>query len=527
MIPYKFLSVVKDVPPTGYWDHALIHDIFTDARFTENPNQGSLVVIPGKNQGGFIKKINEELNKLKWVVLIITSDEERNFPVEKIKHPNVKIWVQNPKQARHDEYGKWPLGYTSETRKNLNLETKDLDFFFAGQVTHKRRVDFIQSLRTITRLNGELFASEGFAQGLPPDEYMGLMNRAKVVPAPSGPVCAESFRVYEALETGAIPIADAESPQGDKDYWDYLFGTVPFPTIQGITNLPGYINDQVENFQSKANKIQAWWIRTKRNLKHSLINDVAELTGEKVNEAITVIVPVSPIKSHPSTEILEKCIASIRHHLNCEIIITFDGVPEYQEKKRKDYEEFTRRALFLCNTKWNATPLIFDEHTHQVGMARKALELIDTPTVLYVEGDTGFVTDMGIDFKKCVSKIIDGTANIIRYHFEGRIPEDHHHMMLGNDDGFIQSYQWSQRPHLASTAYYRRILSDYFTHEAKSFIEDKMHGVLDQAYKIDGVQGWLQHRLFIYTDPGDKNIKRSVDFDGRDGEPKHDKEQVF
>lgn len=407
------------------------------------------------------------------------------------------------------------------------IPDKALPFFFSGQITHKRRQDMAHELETmIQKGSGGIFVpSKGFSQGMPPDEYMAYMNRAKTAPCPAGPVCADSFRTYEALEAGAIPIADNISQAGDHDYWNYLFGSVPFPTINDYSDLTGYIEDQLTGFQYKANRVQAWWIKKKRDLKHKLIDDVAELSGKRYKEAITVIVPVSPIKSHPSTEILEKCIESIRHHLSCEIIITFDGVSKHDEKKYKDYQEFTRRALFLCNTKWNAIPVIFDEHTHQVGMARKVLEFIDTPTILYVEGDTGLVLDREINFRHLVERIVEGTSDFIRLHFEGRIPPDHEHMMLGRDDDLIQTYQYSQRPHLASTAYYRRILQDYFSPNARSFIEDKMHSIVAEAYKIDGELGWKQHRIHIYA-PED-NIKYSVDFDGRAGEAKWDKEQIF
>jgi hypothetical protein len=102
------------------------------------------------------------------------------------------------------------------------------------------------------------------------------------------------------------------------------------------------------------------------------------------------------------------------------------------------------------------------------------------------------------------------------------------HMMHSHDGGFIRTSQWSQRPHIASVAYYRRILDSHFSADAKCFIEDKMHGVLDQAYILDGIAGWNQHRIHIY-DPGNGNgnMKRSYHTDGRAGERKYDERQIF
>jgi hypothetical protein len=84
----------------------------------------------------------------------------------------------------------------------------------------------------------------------------------------------------------------------------------------------------------------------------------------------------------------------------------------------------------------------------------------------------------------------------------------------------LKTIQWSQRPHLARADFYRRILNDHFTSEAKTFIEDKMHGVVYQAWKVEQNQGWNKYRLWIYH-PTDGNIKRSLHTDGRGGEDKY------
>ena len=46
-----------------------------------------------------------------------------------------------------------------------------------------------------------------------------------------------------------------------------------------------------------------------------------------MRDLVTVLIPVSPIPSHPSTEVLDVTIDSIRTRLpDAEIIIMFDGV---------------------------------------------------------------------------------------------------------------------------------------------------------------------------------------------------------
>ena len=244
--------------------------------------------------------------------------------------------------------------------------------------------------------------------------------------------------------------------------------------------------------------------------------------------SLTIVTPVSPIKSHPDTAILEETITSIRTLFpTSEIFLTFDGVRAEQEHRRADYNDFIHRALWLADHTWgNVVPFLFDTHQHQSGMMRHIIDKIDTTLLMYVEQDTPLVTDEPTDLDKIEQFIVDGNSNVVRLYHEGVMPEEHHHLMHGRTDVFIETSQWSQRPHIASTAYYRRILDSHFTADAKCFLEDRMYGILEEAERIDGYQGWVQHRVHIY-DPGHGNMKRSYHTDGRAGEAKFDDTQVY
>lgn len=502
----------------GHWDHELLIDMLDDDRF-HMKQDGCIYIVPGEYENA--GDVNAAIEHYKWVILIVTSDEQSKFDIENVHHDNIEIWVQYPKVGRHDEYHKLTLGYTPHTRRNLELTNKPSKIFFSGQITHDRRRQFYKKLVKIP--GAKINKTDGFSQGLTHNEYMLNMNQARVVPSPGGPICPDSFRTCEALEVGALPIADAKD--SDRDYVQYLYGDTPMARIIGLTNLEGYINDELSQYPVRNNEVQAWWIKYKRDLKHKFLKQIEDFSGDDMQDFTTVIVPTSPIKSNPSTKILGQCIKSIRKQLpKAEIIITFDGVRPEQEDRRADYNEFIRRALFHCNTDWNATPLIFTDHTHQVGMMREAMKMVETPTVVYVEGDTGFVDDKKIDWSYCMDKLQDGTSNMIRFHYQGHIDKEHKHLMLNQDDRLIETYQYSQRPHIANTAYYERLLN-MFSPDANSFIEDKLHSVLMTDYNEYKRNGWLQHRLHIYA-PED-NLHYSVHLDGREGEDKYDDTQVF
>lgn len=544
IVNYTYLSLNPDTPAKGYWDMGLIDDLLTNKLYPAgslyeykevHPGElegGGIVVFPARAQVKYVRALNKYIKTLDWVILVLTGDEEASFPADKVVHDNIKIWIMSPHPDKHDpdKYGFLGTGYPPQIHKakTKHKPKKDLDWFFSGQITHKYRNLCAQALRNME--NGELIETEGFTQGLDPQDYYKKLQSAKVAPAPSGPETPDSFRLFEALELGCVPIPDERTWKG---YWEYFWNVPPkYPVLDRHYQLQGYIEDQVNQYPATNNRTFAWWQERKRSLVEQFTVDIARLSGVKPSitheNKITVIIPCSPIKSHPDTSIIAETIKSVRHHLpNSEIIVTFDGVRDEQEHRRADYEEAIREVLWLSNTDWKLYPIIFDKHSHQVGMAREIMSAISSGTILYVEQDTPLVTDYDIPFERLVGYIEDGTSNMIRFHFEAVIPKAHEHMMLGaENDELLRTSQWSQRPHLASTAYYKRILDNHFSEDATCFIEDKMHGVLHSTYRENGIDGWYQHRVHIYT-PDSKNLKRSYHTDGRAGEEKLDNTQVF
>lgn len=242
-------------------------------------------------------------------------------------------------------------------------------------------------------------------------------------------------------------------------------------------------------------------------------------------DSITIVIPTSILPSHPSLEIIEETLATVRTHLpDSEIILQIDGLREEQQDRKAAYDKYKTRILWNCLHKYkNVLPIIFDEHSHQSDMMRHTIDLIKTPLLLYVEGDAPLTPDMPIDWQKCIDFITNGEANTIRFHHEAVIPKEHEHLMLKRKDKFLQTIQFSQRPHLSTVSYYRNVVLANVP--SKSFIEDTFHSVVQQDYYKDGMIGWYRHRLWIYT-PDEKNIKRSYHLDGRAGGRKFTSDDV-
>ena len=527
-----YLSLLPDTPKKGYWDYGILDFLFDGCPYEEVDSipeeEFAIVVIPARSHFKKVKEVNRELSNVKNCMLFLMGDEEGSFPLEKIKHPNIKIWVQNPKPELSDEYSKLGCGYPPKITEARKLTNKSLDWFFAGQNTHERREQCIDKLTHMD--NGCLLETKGFTEGLEQEIYYSTMSKSKVVPCPSGPETVDTFRLYEALELGCIPIADSQTPKEDwSGFWEWLFeGPAPFPIVSDYDSLPGYIEECAKQYPVLNNRIQAWWQRYKVNLVREIHKNISDLYFIPRPTPPVIVIPVSPIESHPEIDILMETIRSARYHFpQSEIIATFDGVREEQEDMRRSYEEHIRRALWEFRFIGRVSPYIFDEHLHQSGMMKQIIDKIDSRYLIYLEQDTPLVTDEPIDWDRLFEAILSGESNVIRLHHEGVIPEEHNSMMIGDpENGLLKTAQWSQRPHIASTAFYKRILSENFSDKSKCFIEDLLHGKLHEAYILHGEMGWNQWRVHIYH-PDGGNIKRSYNLDGRAGLQKYDESQIW
>lgn len=522
------------------WDQAIIDDVVdnrlwpTGYEFTHHvdfdqaPVDGfAIVVVPARYHADDVDDINRRLAGFDGVLVILTSDEERLFPVEQLRHPNLRVWVQTPGPTDDPDYC-LPVGYTPHLRDHL-ADVGRLDrarWVYAGQVNHPRRKELVTELRR--RDDGTLVESPGFTQGLGHAAYAAALAGARVAPCPSGPHTVDTFRLWEALEAGALPLVDSRTPAGDASwYWSLVAPELDLPLVtewHEFTERYAYLN---ATWPEHCNRLQSQWQRYKRKLAERLGDTVRELSGEPQQYGpVTVLVPTSPIAAHPDTSTIETTIGSIRHHLpDAEILVMCDGVRAEQANYRSRYDEYLGRLTWLCAHRWSRVlPIIHDSHLHQAEMTRRALDMVRTPLVLFVEHDAPIVTDEPIDFDALIAACVGDYADVIRLHHEAIVLPDHAHMMLDVEPQevygapLLRTVQWSQRPHLATTAFYRRVIATHFPPGYVGMIEDVMHGVAHNEWRQYGLAGWDRYRLWMYAPPG--NIKRSYTLDGRAGDPK-------
>lgn len=244
---------------------------------------------------------------------------------------------------------------------------------------------------------------------------------------------------------------------------------------------------------------------------------------------LTILIPTSPIPSHPSTAILDETIANIRQYTDAEIIIMFDGVHPSLAHRADDYKEYKEAVRRKKHEYGWCNMAEFPDHQHQANMTRRTLDFVKTPLIMFCEHDTSPIGD--IPFDDICSVVNDGALlNCVRFNIFDRILEEHSHLMIGRvrtqgvsnsrngyvDLEFERTIQWSQRPHIAKTDWYRQILAKHFPGSHRTMIEDVMHSVVQEYYKHHNRTDI--YGLAIYTPEG--NQLRSYHSDGRGADTK-------
>lgn len=288
------LSLNPEANIVDQWDFGFIRDFLT-GRLWQTPDwqdfnimqtdvipsgDRGIVVLPARHHANMIQEINQELFQLNKVVLFLLGDEEAEFPVEDIEHPDIQIWVQNPHPDKHDKYNRIGTGYPQHLHQHMKYVDKDIDIFFSGQLTHNRREQMAIALDAYQKNqdteNIEFLYTEGFTQGLDHPTYYDKMLRSKITPCPSGAVIPDSFRLFESLECMAIPIADEVNPDNTiNGYWDWLFSDItPFPKVTNWIALADVVAEIKENMPSLLHKQTAWWIKYKRDFVYKVMGQL-------------------------------------------------------------------------------------------------------------------------------------------------------------------------------------------------------------------------------------------------------------
>lgn len=226
--------------------------------------------ISGIDVSGLFKIFAEQFKAHgKQMIVLHLSDEFANDNIDFYTSDGIKAVIRNywrpnlPSKAYLI-----PLGYASgrsgqylgntptfSSRKNI--------FAFSGSMD---RIGRREALKTLERLTPhEIVLREKWSDAAPQNgpEYNNSLRNAKFVPCLRGSKALESFRIYEALEHGAIPIyVPSESTDGTSDELKEQFGASPllgFPSWEAAAELLSNLSQKEEIMEKHRQACMKWW----------------------------------------------------------------------------------------------------------------------------------------------------------------------------------------------------------------------------------------------------------------------------
>ena len=214
------------------------------------------------------------------------------------------------------------------------------------------------------------------------------------------------------------------------------------------------------------------------------------------DDQVTILIPTSPIPSHPSTAIIDEVIAGLRHYFpTAKIILMCDGVRASVEHRREQYYDYLANLGDNYQDDENLRRKIFLDPTQQAWMTRETLKEVTTPFVIFNEHDAILRANPPIEWEAIFHLLETDDANMVRFYHWSRIWHEHEYLMRGefihSGVPFVRTVQFSGWPLIAKTDYFKRLVTDYFGPYDRKMIETGLYGPVCSA-------PWEKNKIVIY-----------------------------
>jgi hypothetical protein len=159
--------------------------------------------------------------------------------------------------VQHEKVIPLPLGtfisdIESKSEEVIPFRKRKYDFCFVGQIPHTGTRDkFKRNLDKLLEEKPDKFKhyvkfTKNFGSGLDHDEYIELLNNSKLCLCPQGAFSEESFRFFESIKVGAIPVVE-RVPK----FWYYQKSPIMFARWEFIDSYLSKIFNFLNSNESK------------------------------------------------------------------------------------------------------------------------------------------------------------------------------------------------------------------------------------------------------------------------------------
>jgi len=162
-----------------------------------------------------------------------------------------------------------PIGYKSGTLFKKEIVERKYKWAFLGTPHKSSRHDLLFQFSDIEP--SFFHKTKKFNEKIiDVSEMSGILTSTEFIPCPNGFVHPETYRLYEALECGCIPIVE-----NAYKYYDRLFPNNPFIKIDRWIEAKPVIREWGDDqIKQKREECRTWWSQYKNQLQEFIINKI-------------------------------------------------------------------------------------------------------------------------------------------------------------------------------------------------------------------------------------------------------------
>lgn len=280
------------INPSGIFETQWLNSVFPkQIEWTVMNTLGELVAsenptiliqnIPGINMADIYVIFDVLAEADKKVNVLHLSDEFGTDDLSFYKKSSVKNVIRNYWRPDLSQYGDKvcmiPLGFANDrcadTSEMASFTDREHIWAFAGSADRPGRIEALGALRTLNPHSEHTKHAWSNPNLLDGPEYTKSLQNAKFVPCFRGSRALESYRLYEAIEHGAIPIyVPSESSQTQDEYRE-LYDVHPFigfPSWEKAVELLPLLAQQTDVMEKHRHMIEIWWAAKKQEIRQKI-----------------------------------------------------------------------------------------------------------------------------------------------------------------------------------------------------------------------------------------------------------------
>lgn len=232
-----------------------------------------------ENSKRLYRAITEEITKNKLSINLLHLSDEFGLDDISIYNSYKKVFRNYFRNNCSENTIILPLGFTNSRGthglpESPSFEKREYLWSFAGSLDRPNRRESLSELKKTGKFLCEEKDTWDSPHKLDGPKYRELLRNTKFVPCFSGSCALESYRMYEALEHGAIPFYVVLPNQ--KDEYGLLFPEKPFlrfDSWEQASYLLPKLAEKTDILEKQRIACENWWKEQKKHLKSTIQNN--------------------------------------------------------------------------------------------------------------------------------------------------------------------------------------------------------------------------------------------------------------